>query len=80
MNDRQRKTLIAVGAIVLGMLLFPPYRVYGGGSHSNTVIKTGYAFIFELPARATVDVATLLVQWVGVLIVGAIAFFLQREK
>jgi hypothetical protein len=62
------------------MLLFPPYRVYGRGDYSNTVTMTGYAFIFDLPHRATVDVATLLVQWVGVLIVGAIAFFLQREK
>jgi hypothetical protein len=32
MNGMQRKLLIAVGVIVLGMLLYPPYRVYGSGN------------------------------------------------
>lgn len=41
---------------------------------------SGYAFLLDLPNRATVDIGTLLVQWVGVLIVGAIAFFLLKEK
>lgn len=80
MSETQRKVLIGVGAIVLAMLIYPPYRIYGYGVSSNTVIESGYAFLFELPDRATVDVTTLLVQWVGVLIVGAIAFFLLKDK
>ena len=80
MNETQRKVLIGVGAIVLAMLIYPPYRIYGYGASSNAVIESGYAFLFELPDRATVDVTTLLVQWVGVLIVGAIAFFLLKNK
>ena len=80
MNDNQRKVLIGVGAIVLAMLIYPPYRIYGYGQSSNAVIESGYAFLFALPNRATVDVTTLLVQWVGVLIVGAIAFFLLKDK
>ena len=80
MNETQRKVLICIGAMVLAMLIYPPYRTYGFGGNSNAVINSGYAFLFELPDRATVDVATLLIQWVGVLIVGAIAFFLQKDK
>lgn len=80
MSDTQRNVLIGVGAIVLAMLIYPPYRIYGYGIHSNAVIETGYALLFGLPERATVDVATLLVQWVGVLIAGAIAFFLVKGK
>lgn len=80
MNDTQRKVLMGVGAIVLAMLIYPPYRIYGYGGSSSALIQSGYAFLFELPDRATVDVTTLLVQWVGVLIVGAIAFFFLKDK
>lgn len=80
LNETQRKVLIIIGAIVLVMLIYPPYRTYGFGGNSNAVVNSGYAFLFELPDRATVDVGTLLVQWVGVLIVGAIAFFFLKEK
>jgi hypothetical protein len=76
----KRKVLIGVGAIVLAMLVYPPYRVYGWGGNSSAVIQSGYPFLFELPNRATVDVTMLLVQWVGALIVGAIAYFLLKGK
>lgn len=80
MNETQRKLLIAVGVIVLGMLLYPPYRVYGYGSYSSSIRDTGYAWLFDLPFQATVDVTTLVVQWLGVLIVGGIAFVILKTK
>ena len=80
MNDMQKKTLIAVGTVVLGMLVFPPYRIFYYGSNSSSIRETGYAWLFALPDQATVDVATLVVQWIGVLIVGGIAFFLLKDK
>lgn len=80
MNEFQRKVLIGVGAVVFVMLLYPPYRIHGYGGSSNAIIQSGYALLFDLPNRATVDVITLLVQWIGVLIVGAIAFFLLKNK
>jgi len=81
MNEMQRKLLIAIGAVVLVMLLYPPYRVYGRGSNSSAILYTGYDWLFGLPYdNATVDVITLLTQWVGVLIVGGIAFFLLKDK
>jgi len=80
MNETQKRILICVGATILAMLIYPPYRIYGFGRNSNTVIQSGYTFLFELPNRATVDATTLLIQWVGILIVGAIAFFLLKSK
>lgn len=80
MNDIQRKVLIGIGVVVFAMLLYPPYRIYGWGENSNAVLRSGYALLFDLPQRATVDVSTLLVQWFGVLIAGIIAFVLLKDK
>ena len=80
MNEIQRKVLIGVGIVIFAMLLYPPYRIDGIGNYSNSLMDNGYALLFDLPERATVDVITLLVQWMGVLIVGAIAFVLSKDK
>ena len=77
MNEMQRKLLIAVAAVVLGMLLYPPFQRTGS---EGRVFGSGYSWLFDPPFSATVDVGTLLTQWVGVLIVGGIAFFLLKEK
>jgi hypothetical protein len=69
--------LLGVGAVIVAMLAFPPFRVL---SSRGAVVETGYAFIFDLPSRASVDVGQLLVQWVGVLTVGAIAFLFISSK
>ncbi len=71
MNKMQRGVLIASGAVVLMMLLYPPYLSNQG---------TDYAFLFAPPWRATVNVATLIVQWLGVSIVGGIAYFILKTK
>lgn len=71
---------MGIAAIVLAMLIYPPFRIYGYGINTNAITETGYALIFDLPYRATLDVSTLMIQWVGVLIVGAIAFLLLKDK
>lgn len=75
-KETQKKVLIGVGVLVLAMLVYPPYHI----STSFRTLESGYDFIFALPHRATIDVATLLAQWVGVLVVGAIAFLLAKDK
>ena len=80
MNENQRKLLIGVAAFIFGMLIYPPYRIHGRGASSNTVIESGYALLFELPNRATVDVLTLIVQWIGICLVGAIAYTLLKQR
>ena len=78
MNETQRKILIGVGAVVLIMLIYPPY--VRRSASSGNVVESGYAFLFDLPQQGQVDVATLLVQWVGIMVAGAIAFFILKAK
>lgn len=77
MNENQKKILIAVAAFVIGMLLYPPcYTATGSGRRFS-----GYSWIFDRPIYCeTVDVVLLVVQWLGVLIVGGIAFVLFKNK
>lgn len=78
MNDKQKKALMAVAIVVLAMLIYPPYIQQIGGAMS-TATTSGYAFIFELPFRATIHISTLIIQWVGVLIVGGISFLMVKD-
>lgn len=78
MHTNQKRILIAVIALVAGMLLYPPFqRVASSGAISNM----GYGWIFEPPGgNATVNVSILLIQWIGVLVVGGLGFFLAKES
>lgn len=79
MSPMQRHTLVAIGVVIVLMLAFPPYVVHGGNNMITVVIQSGYAFLFAMPPRATVEIGTLLMQWVAVLVVGAIAFVLMKD-
>lgn len=75
MNDKQRKVLIVVACVVVAMLLYAPFAYrYPNGA----VASAGYALIFSPPRSATVDISTLLVEWLGAAIAGGIAFVLAR--
>lgn len=76
LNADQRNLLIVVGSVIFTMLLYPPYKQSGRYGQLNTV----YDWLFFPPINATVDATTLLVEWFGVLIVGAIVFVLLYEK
>jgi hypothetical protein len=81
MNALQKNILMALGIVIFLMFLYPPYRVYGAySSVSAVIVDSGYALIFDLPYRATMDIAALLVQWVGACLVGGLAFFIFKTK
>jgi hypothetical protein len=71
MNQNQKVVLIAVAVIVAGMLLYPPFEWVEGGSR-------GFYPIYDAPLSSSIDVAQLVVQWIGVLIVGMIAWILAK--
>jgi hypothetical protein len=79
MNEKQKKVLIAIAAVVLGMLLYPPFQVRWRG---GAVLKTGYGWIFapDPEYAATVDIGLLITQWIAVLIVGGIAYFMLKDR
>lgn len=81
MSQNQKHILMAVLAIVAAMLVYPPFQVI---ANNGTVFNMGYGWIFDSPKRggviANVNVPMLLIQWVGVLIVGGITFFLVKSS
>ena len=75
MNQIQRYIMVAVITILVAMIAYPPFHsVFANGAVSNK----GYHWIFRPPDMATVNVSMLLIQWIGVLVVGGIAFFLTK--
>ncbi len=78
MNTPQKWVLILCAVILLGMLLFPPFQAQVQG----TVFNLGYHYVAEPPHRgsvpASVNVQMLVVQWVGVALLGAIALLLLK--
>lgn len=75
MNERQKLLLILIGAVLVGMALYPTGRVLDTGAGKSA----GYAWIFDPPfAHRTVDTGILLIRLLAVLIAGAIVFWLLR--
>jgi hypothetical protein len=79
--NRNQRIAIAVGAsVVLLMLIVPPFHV----QIRDTTFNMGYAFILDPPKRgyitASVNVGMLLVQWVGTLLLTALAFFMLKSS
>jgi hypothetical protein len=60
------------------MLLFPPFVL----KTENIERNMGYSFILDPPKRglASVNNMTLMVQWIGVLLIGSILFYLFKGK
>lgn len=79
MNKNQKIALLLTGAAILVMLLFPPFQVI----FSGTTINMGYGFIFTPPKKgyliASVNSVMLFVQWIGVVVIGSLAFFLLKN-
>ncbi len=76
MNGKQRKVLIAVCVVVVAIIVFPPFRVPIRGGFRSPI----YSFLFTPPGSGSVDVFMLITQWLGVLIVGGIIFFVLKDK
>lgn len=67
-NQKQRTVLLVCAAAVGGMLLYPPVHFRGYGQ--------GYSWLFTMRAGLTINTAQLVTQWVGLCLIGAIAFVL----
>lgn len=80
MNKYQRIILTVVGSILTIMLLFPPFNV----SYQGTNLNQGFHFIFTPPKHgeilAVVYVGQLLAQWLIVITVGGITYYLAINK
>ena len=80
LNNTQRKIIIAMIIIIVGMLLFPPFHLV-----NQADINLGYSFLFFPPDKyrpelVKIDALLLLTQWFGVLSIGALLVLLAGEK
>lgn len=80
MNQNQKRILMAVIAMVIAMLVYPPFQVV---VQNGVIFNMGYDWLVDPPKRgyiaATVNVSMLLIQWIGVLVVGGLAFCLAKN-
>ena len=67
--------------IVALMLVYPPFQVV---TYNGIVFNMGYSWIFEPPKKgqigASVNASMLIIQWVGVLIIGGLTCFLAKTS
>ena len=74
MNKNQKNVAMVAACIIGLMLLFPPfYSDFGGMKSSN-----GYSFI--LSGIGSIDILQLLVQWIGVVIVGGVFLVVFKDR
>lgn len=80
MNRRQRRILFVAAAIIVAMLLFPPFQEHLRG---GIIGNCGYGFLLSPPQScdyATVDTSMLQAQFVGVVLVAGLLWFALRDK
>ncbi len=77
MHQIQRRILLCMIAIFVAMFIYPPYHIVS----QRGTLGEGYSWIFDPPSQyAKVDISMLLIQWIGVLIVGGLALFLTKMQ
>jgi 4-hydroxybenzoate polyprenyltransferase len=78
MNKKQRWVLFLCAAVIVLMLLFPPFHFHSPGGPD---LNMGYAFLFDTPdGQPTVNASTLLLQWAATVLVCGILWFAFRDK
>ncbi len=89
-NTTQKKILIVAGTLMVITLLFPPYEIV----LPQITLNLNWGFLFKPPYEyitipnvdidqtiyATVNIRMLLVEWLVLLVVIAIAWFVTKEK
>lgn len=77
MNERQRTLIKVLMAIAAGMVAFPPFHAVGVG---GATVDRGYHFIASPPVGiASIDIARLAVQLLGLAIIGGGLWVLFKE-
>ena len=95
MNKKQKCVLIIVGVVIFLMLIYPPFHYsYKNERYARidcppavdvNTLKMFHGrdlvYIIDTPiVRATINNGTLVTQWLGVLIIGGIAWLLLRDR
>lgn len=77
MNKYQKIVAIIYIVVLVGLLLFPPFRI----TYDGQAIFKGFKFIFSRPEAYTgIDSFQLLVQFIFVTAIFGVGWFLFKEK
>lgn len=76
MNKTQTNILIGIILCIIITFLYPPHAYI----LDNSVIDMGFSFIWKLPKDHVVYVNLLLVEWLGIGLIGGILYFLTKGK
>ena len=81
-NKKQRVILAVVIGVLGVMVLFPPFRDTNFPFLWDSVDKgyVGYRFILSDTEFLRVDLARLIAQWVGFVLIGGIAFLFANNR
>lgn len=83
MNTKQKTALKVTAFVIILMMIFPPFHEPAG---QGLYYNKGFAFLFSPPMSewsnmtASVNYMQLMVQWIGVGTVCAIAFLLGKDS
>lgn len=76
MNKRQRTILYASVYAIGATALFPPFAFQANAG----MLNEGYSFLLSPPvSAATVNVSTLLMEWLAVVLIGGALWFGTRD-
>ncbi|MCK4842888.1 MAG: hypothetical protein KAT04_13580 [Methylococcales bacterium] len=77
MNETQKIIIIGMIIAVIAVFLFPPHAIFpkGGG-----VLRLGYSLITDIPEHYSIHVTLLVVEWLGVFLVGGLLYTLFKDK
>jgi uncharacterized RDD family membrane protein YckC len=75
MNKIQKIVLTVVAIVIILMLTFPPFCT----ETQKRTFNMGYSFILDPPRASMVNTGLLLVQWIGVLLLGGLAWLLVKD-
>jgi len=81
MNENEKRVIVVAIVVFVVMQTYPPFHLVLA---NGAVLNMGYSWIFDAPKHgdmtATVNVFMLVVQWLGVLVIGGLAFFMVKNS
>lgn len=80
MNQKQTVVLCVIMFIIAVMLIYPPYHKVT----ETYIAHLGWGFIFTphntLDSIYSINYGLLITQWIGILIIGSIAFYVLKDN
>ena len=83
MNQKQKRVVICAVAIVVIMILYPPFNLT---LPNGMIINAGYGWVFNPPRTEwgsnyipSVNVGLLVAQWIAVIVAGLAAYYFTKD-